>query len=43
MGELTPLYEIDGRTIENKTGSGITQQLGNAFQKKVASHCEKLP
>ena len=43
MGELTPLYEIDGRTIENKTDSSITLQLGNAFQKKVATHCEKLP
>jgi branched-chain amino acid aminotransferase len=32
MGELTPVYDIDGRAIENKSGSGIREQIYNAFK-----------
>ena len=33
MGELTPVYEIDGRVIENKSGSAIRTALYAAFKK----------
>lgn len=32
MGELTPVYEIDGRVIENKSGSTIRKQIYDAFK-----------
>jgi len=32
MGELTPVYEIDGRTIENKSGSDIRKQIYDAYK-----------
>jgi branched-chain amino acid aminotransferase len=43
MGELTPLYEIDGRMIENRSGSNITQLLSEAFKQLIPQYCEKLP
>ena len=32
MGELTPVYEIDGRVIENKSDSNIRELLYGAFK-----------
>jgi branched-chain amino acid aminotransferase len=32
MGELTPVYEIDGRTIENKSNSDIRKQISDAYK-----------
>lgn len=32
MGELTPVYEIDGRVIENKSGSTMRKQIYDAFK-----------
>ena len=32
MGELTPVYEIDGRAIENKSGSTLRKQIYDAFK-----------
>jgi branched-chain amino acid aminotransferase len=43
MGELTPLYEIDGRKVENKSDSNITEALRTAFHQIIPKHCEKLP
>ncbi len=43
MGELTPLYEIDGRKIENKTDHNITEKLRWTFHEIIPKYCEKLP
>jgi branched-chain amino acid aminotransferase len=43
MGELTPLYEIDGRIIENKSDKSITEELRDAFHTLIPKYCEKLP
>lgn len=43
MGELTPLYEIDGRKIENNSGSEITETLRNSFHTLIPKYCEKIP
>ena len=42
MGELTPVKEIDGRVIENKTSSSIRKQLNDLMQDSLAEQCEKL-
>ncbi len=36
MGELTPVYEIDGRVMENKSGSAIRTTWYAAFKKLTA-------
>lgn len=43
MGELTPLYEIDGRKAENKSDKNVTQMLSNSFHFLIPKYCEKLP
>ena len=43
MGELTPLNEIDGRKIENKTNENITESLRKAFHQLIPNYCEKIP
>jgi len=43
MGELTPLYEIDGRKIENKSDRSITKKLSNSFHFLIPKYCIKLP
>lgn len=43
MGELTPLNEIDGRPIENKSRYRINEKLTIAFHKLIPRYCEKLP
>ena len=42
MGELTPVIEIDGRIIENKTGSSIQEQLYVAFKQQTEQFSEVL-
>ena len=42
MGELTPVTEIDGRIIENKTGSAIQEQLYVAFKQQTEQLAEAL-
>lgn len=42
MGELTPLNEIDGRTIENKTKSSIREKIHQEFIKLIPALSEKI-
>ncbi|HCX24964.1 MAG: aminotransferase IV [Flammeovirgaceae bacterium] len=42
MGELTPVNEIDGRKIENKSGIKLRAQLQEAFSKLIPDLCEQL-
>lgn len=42
MGELTPVKEIDGRAIENKTGSNMRKQLNELMYAQLPERCEKL-
>lgn len=42
MGELTPVLEIDGRSIENKASSRIRERLVDLMYKGLADHCVKL-
>ena len=42
MGELTPVMEIDGRKIENKTGSTLRKQLNDLMHDSLPTHCEPL-
>ena len=42
MGELTPINEIDGRKIENKSGSTLRQKLSAKFHEKIPELCEPL-
>ena len=42
MGELTPVHEIDGRLIENKTGSAIRKKLNELMHASLSEKCEKL-
>lgn len=40
MGELTPVHEIDGRVIENKSSSQIRHQLLEEFASVRHEHCQ---
>ena len=42
MGELTPVYEIDGRAIQNKSNSTIREQLYNAYKKLTETEGESI-
>lgn len=42
MGELTPVKEIDGRTIENKTNSNLRTQLNELLHASLSERCEIL-
>lgn len=42
MGELTPVTEIDGRMIQDKSGMRVLRSLQEAFRKIVPSLCEKF-
>ncbi|MFY0607006.1 MAG: aminotransferase class IV [Cyclobacteriaceae bacterium] len=42
MGELTPVTEIDGRIIENKSGLQVREQLQAAFNHIIPSLCEAI-
>ncbi|MDH4070039.1 MAG: aminotransferase class IV [Ignavibacteria bacterium] len=43
MGELTPVVEMDGRQIRNRSGQQILDQLRKEFANRVAEHCVALP
>ncbi|MDN4166845.1 aminotransferase class IV [Cytophagales bacterium LB-30] len=43
MGELTPVKEIDGRSIENKNQSTVLSQLQAHFVKQIPKYGVKLP
>lgn len=43
MGELTPVFEIDGRKILNKSGHSVLKQLRNYFQELIPKYSEALP
>lgn len=42
MGELTPIKEIDGRTIENKNNSAIRKKLNELMCAQLSERCVKL-
>ena len=42
MGELTPILEIDGRTIENKAETTLRAQLSNLMHQSLPEMCKKL-
>ena len=42
MGELTPVVEIDGRKIENKSESSVRERLMEIFEKIRPDLCSKL-
>ncbi|HYI78132.1 MAG TPA: aminotransferase class IV [Chryseolinea sp.] len=43
MGELTPVVEIDGRKIRNRTEKKITNELHQNFQNVIPKYSEKIP
>ncbi|MFK7797002.1 MAG: aminotransferase class IV [Aureispira sp.] len=43
MGELTPIYDIDGRIIENRAGSTLLSQLQDLFVQQIPRYSEPLP
>lgn len=43
MGELTPVKEIDGRIIENKSKSNLLDKIYEKFRLKTKKEGEKLP
>jgi len=43
MGELTPVTEIDGRVIQNKSGKSVLTDLQQLFRDKIPGLCEPLP
>ena len=42
MGELTPIYEIDGRKIENKSKSNVRQLISEDFKQTIPGMCDQL-
>jgi branched-chain amino acid aminotransferase len=42
MGELTPVFEIDGRVIENKSQSRLREQIHQAFTKLIPTLSEEI-
>jgi branched-chain amino acid aminotransferase len=42
MGELTPVYEIDGRAIKNKSNSTIREQLYEVYKKLTEAEGEQI-
>jgi len=43
MGELTPVKEMDGRAIINKSGKQVLNQLREYFHELIPKHSEALP
>jgi branched-chain amino acid aminotransferase len=43
MGELTPVVQIDGRTIQNKTDTDMLPQLTKAFMELIPRYGAALP
>jgi branched-chain amino acid aminotransferase len=42
MGELTPIYEVDGRAIYDRRKNNITSILSDAFHKLAVNYCTKF-
>ena len=42
MGELTPITEIDGRKIINKSRSTVFHQMNKAFEDIIPKHCTPI-
>jgi branched-chain amino acid aminotransferase len=40
MGELTPVTEIDGRTIEREKGEADFQRIYSAYKMAISQYCE---
>lgn len=40
MGELTPVAEIDGRTIEHEKGEADFQRIYSAYKRVIPEYCE---
>jgi branched-chain amino acid aminotransferase len=43
MGELTPIYEIDGRKIDDHYQHGIRNKIQAQFHMEIPNRCEPLP
>jgi branched-chain amino acid aminotransferase len=43
MGELTPVIEIDGRKIINRSGKSLLHSLREKFKTLIPRNSEKLP
>ncbi len=43
MGELTPVVEIDGRKVENKSGTKLRERLTGLMHENLTKQCENLP
>lgn len=43
MGELTPVFEIDGRKIVSKSEKSVLKQLRTYFQELIPKYSESLP
>jgi branched-chain amino acid aminotransferase len=43
MGELTPVVEIDGRKIRNRSERKITEEIHQHFQKLIPKYSERIP
>lgn len=42
MGELTPVKEIDGRTINNKSSASLRKKLNELMYSQLEERCEQL-
>lgn len=42
MGELTPVVEIDGRSVERKAERNLTSELQAAFHELIPTYCEPI-
>lgn len=42
MGELTPIYEVDGRRLSDRRKNNITSILSDAFHKLSLNYCTKF-
>jgi len=42
MGEITPIYEIDGRKIENESGKSVMRRIKKSFVDIIPRLCEKI-
>lgn len=43
MGELTPVTEIDGRKVTNRSDKSLLQELSEKFKTLIPKYSEKLP
>jgi branched-chain amino acid aminotransferase len=43
MGELTPVKEIDGRKIINRSGKSVLNELQEKFKTLIPKYSERLP